>query len=233
MERTHDDPAPGLTRHPLLTAVAALGSVPETPRQTVETSEEARERVATARGNRVRLYTALRPSRFVAATLDVLRPPQQPFAAALTGWWSGGSRNLLMTGNAGLGKSHVGWAICNEAIADDVMVQAWTVSRLVAALRPNNRVPDLPGLILTRVCTARLLFLDDLGREAVTDWVGEQVQTILDVRSGEPETRTIVATNLSSDAVEARYGAPVLDRLIDEATVMRFAGTSMRQPAAF
>lgn len=196
------------------------------PTTTQETPEEARARRETAESGRVRAWEAMRPKRFTDARMGDLDAEQH--AREVGGWLDTDALNLLLHGDTGNGKTHAAYAVGNTAIERGLSVAAWTVADLMARLRPNVNDPDLPALTFGRVTGFDLVILDDLGRESHSQWVNEQLHTILDQRST-GHRRTIITTNLTGGAVEERYGSPVFERIEDEAMIVRFTGASRRQ----
>ena len=98
---------------------------------------------------------------------------------------------------------------------------------LMTALRPNDADPDLAARTMARAVGYDLALFDDLGRENLSEFVIEQMQTILDQRAT-AGLRSIITTNLTGDKVERRYGSPIADRIEDDATIVRFTGPSRR-----
>jgi DNA replication protein DnaC len=76
--------------------------------------------------------------------------------------------------------------------------------------------------------------LDDLGRERVTDWWVEQLQRIVDSRCGN-ERRLVVTANATADPraaydeLVARYGDPIVERILDGGGVIVLDGPAQRE----
>lgn len=102
----------------------------------------------------------------------------------------------------------------------------------VTALR-THAIDGEAETILERAESARLLVLDDLGRERIKgsyldDWAASQLDRIVNHRYRE-ELPTIWTTNLTEPALTAIYGAALLSRLTEDAPLVWLDGLpSMR-----
>lgn len=185
-----------------------------------ETDEDRAERVTLARRNRVTRWERRLPARYVDAALDQLDGVQNP-DGIVAGWVDSGRLNMVLAGNPGAGKTYAAYAVGNHAVrALGWSVEGWTAPDLNDALRPGGGGTE-------GIETCDLLIVDDLGRERVTEWTLEQLHRILDARN-RAKLRTIVTTNMTSDQWVRRYGAAVVDRVLDDAVVVRVNGPTRR-----
>lgn len=109
------------------------------------------------------------------------------------------ARTLLLLGPTGRGKSFASaWPLASSAgawlSATDVRVGGWD------ELRP-------------KAVSARLLVIDDLGREA-TEWAARELADVLELRHNRG-LRTIATSNLLEDKLAARYGERCASRWSD------------------
>lgn len=74
---------------------------------------------------------------------------------------------------------------------------------------------------------ARVLVLDDLGAEMLHDGWKPTLDELVDIRWGE-RRRTIITTNLDTEAFRARYGSRIADRLRDDGFVVKCGDKSLR-----
>jgi DNA replication protein DnaC len=200
---------------------------PLPPSTMVEGPDEAAARREAARATRLRRFGARLPSRYASASLADLTPEQDP-RGAVTGWLTSGHQTLLLaSAEPGLGKTHAAYAVGAQAAADGLVVEAWNVSDMLSEMRREMR-SEAPDETLNAVTSSDLVFLDDLGRENATAWAQEQIHCILDHRLRE-KRRTIITTNLTADDMGARYGYPLLDRVIDDAVIVKVTGESRRK----
>ncbi len=162
------------------------------------------------------------PPVFRSADLAKLGPEQH--GDALRGYLTGTTRNLMLAGPIGTGKSFAAWAVANEAAARGWRPRAWSTPRLLLDMRPEG-----DPQAFTNACLADLLILDDLGAARPTDWATEQIYSIAEERCNQ-QLRTIVTTNSTFDQLTAIWGAPTMDRLRHAGTSLVFKGDSRRGP---
>lgn len=209
----------------LLDRLRALAPEPIAPVIGPESDEERDRRVAQRQASRERLWQRRVPSRFTEATVDTLTVPQNPGARVATWWRDGGQNLVLRATKSGVGKSHAAVAVGHQAVTDGAWAMFWTMVDLNDALRPGG---DDTAYDVARECD--LLVLDDLGRERMTEWTIERLTGVLDGRWSNGK-RTVITTNLSGEAVRARYGDPVLDRIQDGLWAVEITGESRRAKA--
>lgn len=179
--------------------------------------------------NRSATYLRRRPSRYAAASYELLRPEQNP-GGKISRWWDHGPRALVLAGPARTGKTTAAYAIANAVHSAGEWVMVWTAADLSAALKPDSDEP----LAYAYATTCPLLVLDDLGRERVTDWWLEQLQRIVDHRCSH-QLRLVVTCNTGPSADAAydelvtRYGHPIVERLIDDGGVLVLDGPAVRR----
>jgi DNA replication protein DnaC len=178
--------------------------------------------------NRNRAYNRHRPTKYAEVTYDTLTE-HQAHDGKVARWWASGPRALLLAGPARTGKTTAAYAITNDVHGQGVWTVTRTAADLSAALKPDSGEP----LAYQYAAECELLLLDDLGRERVTDWWLEQLQRIVDTRCSN-NRRIIATTNHGANATEAydelaaRYGYPLVERLIDDGAVLVFDGPATR-----
>jgi len=81
----------------------------------------------------------------------------------------------------------------------------------------------------------RALIIDDLGEETTSVRYGERREVLTEVLTDRYDAwqrhrvKTFITTNMDSKEFVARYGARVLDRVLDMCEVVKFAGKSARR----
>jgi DNA replication protein DnaC len=93
-------------------------------------------------------------------------------------------------------------------------VAIYSLPRLLNLLRES--IESEGGLLdlLDRLSAVDLLHIDDLGAENRTDWVLEQLYSIVNARY-EAQKAIIATTNLMPDALNERLGARTVSRLVE------------------
>lgn len=228
------DPTPIGTRDisrllpPSIAARVASGELtPEAPPRGW-TADDERERLAAVEAHRRGRYDRRLPSRYRHAALADLTPEQNP-RSLVSSWWASGHQTLLLFSRTpGNGKTHTLYAVCNDAVAAGAWAEACTSTELLSDLRPEGD----PEGAMRRAVTCDLLGLDDLGREIDngSGWSTQQLQHILNTRTNNG-LRQVVTTNLADNEMSARYSATLIDRLVDDAYIVRVEGDSRRRPA--
>lgn len=154
---------------------------------------------------RRRRYEDARPKVYTFACYEHLLPQQDPDGRG-RGWLASGHKNALLVGPSGHGKTHLAFAICNDAVARGLWVEVWSVSELFQALAPlptHARFDEVRSrrqeATWDAVKECDLLLLDDLGAETGSGYVAdrnvEQLTEILTARDTVPARRTIVTLN--------------------------------------
>ena len=145
--------------------------------------------------------------------------------------WVQEHQNVLVTGLAGTGKTHIACALANQACRKGFRTLYCRTSRLfdelVLARATGNHVR-----LLGRLARMDVLILDDWGLKAIAEHERLELLEILedryDVRS------TVVTSQLSPDKWHDRLGDPtladaILDRLLHGAVRIALKGPSRRK----
>lgn len=95
--------------------------------------------------------------------------------------WAGDS--LLIWGDYGNGKSHLGAAVYNYLHEQDYIVVFQSVPELLQRIRSTfGNSKETESEIMSALLRCDLLILDDIGAEKVTDWVQDALFRIIDGR---------------------------------------------------
>jgi DNA replication protein DnaC len=127
-------------------------------------------------------------------------------------------RSLWLTGSFGTGKTALAMIVSKAAIDAGRTVAIYSCPRLLSVIRESIDQPPRGGSaggvldFLDRLASADLLHIDDLGAEHRTEWVLEQLYTIINSRY-EDERSTIVTSNLERDALAEQLGERIVSRL--------------------
>lgn len=138
-------------------------------------------------------------------------------------------RGLLLTGPQGTGKTTLAMLISKAALDAGRSVAIYSLPRLLNVLRVS--LESEAGLLdlIDRLAAVDLLHIDDLGAERQTDWVLEQLYSIVDARY-EAERAIIATTNLSRDELEEQLGPRIVSRLLEMCELLPLEGEDRRLP---
>lgn len=171
------------------------------------------------------------PRRYRAATIESFVPrPGKEQALEFAKDWDG-KRSVVLTGDVGRGKTHLGCGLLIHAMEAALPAKfvpvAWLMDELKARFDGDR---EQSQAFFDRIAREHVLMLDDLGKEQDTDWTRERVSRMLGQRY-DSELPTIVTTNLTLKNISDRYGAHLADRLLTWSWVV-VGGTSMRRELA-
>jgi DNA replication protein DnaC len=123
---------------------------------------------------------------------------------------------LVLVGPPGSGKTHLLEAIGRQFLDQGRTVRYELVAHLLQRLRSSYSMNEESHVM--EVCYgADVLLLDDLGLEKPSDWVVEQLTSLIDERWRNNRLLAI-GTNESHITIEARLGPRISSRLFDRAS---------------
>lgn len=144
------------------------------------------------------------------------------------------SKNLLFTGNTGLGKTFMSNCIANELLQRGKSVLYQTAPVLLETIINNkmnkNKTPN-QDLFYKNVLEADLLIIDDLGTESLNSMKLSELFTILNTRLlnlNSKITKTIISTNLSIDNIFRTYEERIGSRIAGYYDIYYFFGEDLR-----
>ena len=124
-------------------------------------------------------------------------------------------RNLLLTGEGGLGKTFLLNCIFGRVTARGLSAVRITAFRMFEAMRQQHVGNDDKFDGFSALIDAPLLLIDDLGTEPLMRNITlEYLFTLLNERLA-AKRHTVIATNLSPVQLKERYGERVASRLLD------------------
>ena len=120
-------------------------------------------------------------------------------------------RGLWLAGGPGTGKTALAMIVSKAAIDAGRTVAIYSCPRLLSVIRESI---DSGGVLdfLDRLAEADLLHVDDLGAEHRTEWVLEQLYSIINARY-EEQRATLVTSNLDHAALSVQLGERIVSRL--------------------
>jgi DNA replication protein DnaC len=126
-------------------------------------------------------------------------------------------RGLWFAGDVGTGKTSLAMLVSQAAERTGRSVAVYPVTRLLAEIKDTyDRDTGASYMSLfRRLCAVDLLHLDDLGAEKRTDWVLEQLYSIINER-WQDERSIVVTTNITDmDELREQLGARTVSRLAE------------------
>ncbi len=141
--------------------------------------------------------------------------------------------NLLLTGNAGTGKTFLSGCIANYALARQKFVCYQSAFRLFDGLEKLKfgRAADEEEALTAlsrQVYHADLLILDDLGTEFITAYSTALLFDIINARLIRQKS-TVLSTNLDLATLDQIYSTRLTSRILGSYRVLPFLGNDLRK----
>jgi DNA replication protein DnaC len=129
----------------------------------------------------------------------------------------GKGQGLWFMGDVGTGKTTLAMLVSKAALDHGYSVAIYSVPQLLAEIRDTYDAD--PGErsymdFFRRLVAVDLLHLEDLGAEKRSDWVLEQLYSLVNVRY-EEERSILVTTNLGLEELERQIGPRTVSRLVE------------------
>lgn len=177
------------------------------------------------RKGRTRGMSSVIPARYRGVSLD--RPPiteiEPAVSSAVRSYIENLDRNLAsgrslwLMGDVGTGKTSLAMLVSKAALEDGRSVAIYSLPKLLARIRRTyaDEVGEDSYLqFFERLTSVDLLHLDDLGAERQSEWVIEQLYSIVNQRY-EDGRSVVVTTNLDQVELEGQIGPRTVSRLIE------------------
>jgi DNA replication protein DnaC len=126
-------------------------------------------------------------------------------------------RGIWLMGDVGTGKTSLAMLVSKSAIEAGRSVAIYSLPRLLARIRRtyDSEAGELSYLeFFRRLTSVDLLQIDDLGAEKRSDWVLEQLYSIVDERYVSQRS-IVVTTNLDPKQLEEEIGPRTVSRLVE------------------
>jgi len=120
---------------------------------------------------------------------------------------------LWLMGDVGTGKTTLAMIVSKAALDAGRSVAIYSLPRLLNLIRGAIETEDGMVGFLERLAAVDLLHIDDLGVENTTEWVLEQLYSIVNTRY-EDERAMIVTTNLMYEDLVGQLGERTVSRLV-------------------
>jgi DNA replication protein DnaC len=192
------------------------------------------QRVARAKA---RSLSAVIPRRYRDLSFD--RPPVteiEPAIVAATRRFAGdidrqldAGRGLWFFGSVGTGKTTLAMLVSQAALTAGRSVAIYSLPRLLNEIRDVHRTDRSHVNLLDRLTAVDLLHIDDVGAERSTDWVLEELYSIVNARY-EDERSMVITTNISNtDELTEQISARTVSRLAEMCDPIPLEGRDRRR----
>jgi len=141
-----------------------------------------------------------------------------------------GRTGLFVSGNPGLGKTFLLSAVCNSLLEARVPTLYVVFCDLIAAIKEtfsDGSSTNTESRIMSAAREAKVLVLDDLGAEQVTDFVINRLFDIVNFRCNH-ELPLVVSSNLSMQQIGQLYDDRIASRLWEMCEVVHLYGEDIR-----
>ena len=139
-------------------------------------------------------------------------------------------KNLLFTGNTGLGKTFLSSCIANELIKKGKNVLYQTSPVMLDSIIDYRFGKNGSTNVLNSILNVDLLIIDDLGTESINNMKFTELFNIINTRllNQQKVTKTIISTNLSLKNLYSNYDERIVSRLVGNYDICYFFGDDIR-----
>lgn len=139
-------------------------------------------------------------------------------------------KNLMFTGNTGLGKTFLANSIANEVLKQGKSVVYQTAPILMDKIIEYKYSPDKTGKLkdqYNKIFDVDLLIIDDLGTETMSNNKFTELFNIINTRLLKNK-KILISTNLTLNELYNTYDERVVSRLIGNFTICKLVGEDIR-----
>jgi DNA replication protein DnaC len=192
-----------------------------------------RQRVAL---NKARSLSAVIPRRYRDVAFD--RPPvteidpaivraTRRFADEIDRQLDAG-RGLWFMGSVGTGKTTLAMLVSKAALKAGRSVAIYSLPRLLNEIRDTHRAERSHVELLDRLAAVDLLHIDDVGAERTTDWVLEELYSIVNARYEDQRSMVITTNILDREALCDQISERTVSRLTEMCDELPLLGDDHR-----
>lgn len=141
-------------------------------------------------------------------------------------------KNLLLTGETGLGKTYLCNCIAKELLDRSSTVLYFTAPQLFKLFEESRfhreDMLDESKDLLHTLFNVDLLIIDDLGTESISSVTISDLFNVINSRYLN-QTSTIISTNLPFNELKERYSERIISRIIGQYIFLKFYGDDIRK----
>ncbi len=185
---------------------------------------------------KARSLSAVIPRRYRNVSFD--RPPvteiapqivaaARRFTATIDAQLDAG-RGLWFMGPVGTGKTTLAMLVSKSALSAGRSVAIYSLPRLLNEIRDVHRAERSHVDLLDRLTAVDLLHIDDVGAERTTDWVLEELYSIVNARYEDQRSVVITTNILNREALCDQITARTVSRLTEMCDELPLLGDDHR-----
>ena len=137
-------------------------------------------------------------------------------------------RGLWLMGPVGTGKTTLAMLVSQAALAAGRSVAIYSLPRLLNEIRDTHRAERSHVDLLDRLTAVDLLHIDDVGAERTTDWVLEELYSIVNGRYEDQRSMVITTNILDREALCGQITARTVSRLTEMCDELPLLGHDRR-----
>lgn len=140
-------------------------------------------------------------------------------------------KNLLFTGNTGLGKTFLSNCIANELLKKGKTILYQTAPIMLDSIIDYRFNKNNSSFIYENILDVDLLIIDDLGTECMNNMKFTELFNVINTRllnQNNHITKTIISTNLNLKELSEKYDERIFSRFVGYYNICRFFGDDIR-----
>ncbi|MFZ0972068.1 MAG: ATP-binding protein [Solirubrobacteraceae bacterium] len=137
-------------------------------------------------------------------------------------------RGLWFMGDVGTGKTTLAMLVSKAALKAGRSVAIYSLPRLLNEIRDTHRAERSHVDLLDRLTAVDLLHIDDVGAERTTDWVLEELYSIVNARYEDKRSMVITTNILDREALCEQITDRTVSRLTEMCDELPLTGDDRR-----
>jgi DNA replication protein DnaC len=137
-------------------------------------------------------------------------------------------RGLWFMGSVGTGKTTLAMLVSKAALKAGRSVAIYSLPRLLNEIRDTHRAERSHVALLDRLTAVDLLHIDDVGAERTTDWVLEELYSIVNARYEDQRSMVITTNILDREALCEQISERTVSRLTEMCDELPLLGDDHR-----